>query len=130
MSPIHLFWRPPRCQISPPQRSINLILKALEDEVTLSVLEFFDFLFLFQFVILHCSADIIGIGRVLRVEHVCTEIQHRFLVTTLLVRLANLPLTKLLHELRDPVNEIALIDTLREALLGEIGQADQEVDQY
>jgi len=65
--------------------SAHFILKALEDEVALGVLEFLNSFFLFQFVVLHGATHVIAL--VLRVEHVSAKVQHRLLVDLAIITL-------------------------------------------
>lgn len=95
------------------QLSIHFVLEALKDEVALRILELSDLLLLLQLVVFHRGADIVGVSRVLRMEHVSAEIQNRFLIDALLVGLANLQLGELLDELRDSVDEIGRVHCTR-----------------
>lgn len=65
--------------------SAHFILKALEDEVALGILEFLDPFFLFQFVVLHGATHVIAL--VLRVEHVSAKVQYRLLVDLAIITL-------------------------------------------
>lgn len=92
--------------------SVHFILEALKDQISLRILEFLDLLLLFQFVVLHGGGDIVGIGRVLGMEHVGAEVEHCLLVAALLIGLTDLPLAELFDKLRNAVDEVACVNTV------------------
>jgi hypothetical protein len=96
--------------------SIDFILEALENEITLGILELTDLLFLLELVVLHSCGDIVAVSSVFRVEHVSTQIEDSFLINALLVAFTDLLDAEHFHKLTNPINKVAVVDACREAL--------------
>ena len=79
--------------------SIDLILEAFKDQVTLRILELSNLIFLLELIVLHRGAHVIGVGGVFWVEHVSTEIENGLLVAAFVIALADLLHAKSFDEL-------------------------------
>ena len=126
--------------------SAYLILEAFENEIPLHVLKFLYLLLLFEFIVFHCSTDIVW--RFFRMEHVGTKVQDSLLVNdALLLRLLStkaktwfwfffflciegilyrIPLNKF----RDFLNKLAFFDNLVEALFAQVTQTDKKMHEH
>jgi hypothetical protein len=72
--------------------SVDFVLEALENEVTLSILEFANLLFMLELVVFHGGGHIVCICRVLGVKHVGGKVKNRLLIVALLVVFTDLSL--------------------------------------
>jgi len=116
--------------------SVNFILKALEYQIPLHLFVLFHTLLLLEFVVLHGAAHILG--GVFGMEHMRAQIQHGLPLTdrsfTAWVRgchilWAGVLKIEPLDKVRNPVNEVCLLKSCAEALLWQVAQTDEQVDQ-
>ena len=94
------------------------------------ILEFSNLLFLLELIVLHRGAHVIGVGGILWMEHVGTEVQNGLLVAAFVIAFADLLHAEGFDELGNPVDEVGGVDGLGESLLGEVAEANQAVNEH
>ena len=108
--------------------SINFILKAFKDQISLHLLNLSYFILLFLLVVLHSPTNILR--RVFRMEHVCAKIEYSFpflhsIVTHFLLssEVHRIPL----NEFRYPFNKKAVFQSCSKSFLWQIAKTYQNV---
>jgi hypothetical protein len=104
-------------------------LEALEDKVSLLILELSQSLLTLLLIVLHCLAHIIR--DVLRMKHVSTEVQYSLPVDLRIAFIVgSVEIVVVLNKVTDSIHEIAFLDLGTESLFAEVGKTNEDVHEY